>query len=63
MAVLLTGKNEEVLIKNKGARVLTRLYTNFSDTTRAANSAVSGGIWQKSKLIQAFMVVIVTCKN
>ena len=63
MVVLLTCKNEEVLIKNKGARVLTRLHINFSDTTRAANSAVSGGIWQKFVLIQAFMVVLVTCKN
>ena len=30
---------------------------------RADNSGVSGGIWQKFKLIQAFMHVLVTCKN
>ena len=32
MAVLLTCKNKEDLIKNKGASVLTRLYIIFSDT-------------------------------
>ena len=31
MVVLLTCKNEEDLIKNRGARVLTTLYINFSD--------------------------------
>ena len=32
MVVLLTCKNKEDLIKNEGARVLTRLFINFSDT-------------------------------
>ena len=31
MVVLLTCKNEEGLIKNRGARVFTTLYINFSD--------------------------------
>ena len=31
MVVLHTCKNEEDLIKNEGARVLTRLYDVFSD--------------------------------
>ena len=31
MVVLHTCKNEEDLIKNEGARVLTRLYDIFSD--------------------------------
>ena len=31
MVVLLTRKNEEDLIKNRGARVFTTLYINFSD--------------------------------
>ena len=31
--------------------------------SRAANSVVGDGIWQKFKLIQAFMVVLVTYKN
>ena len=30
---------------------------------RAANSVVDGGVWPKFKLIQALMVVLVTCKN
>ena len=34
MDVLLTCKNEKDLIKNEGARVLTRLYIDFSDTQR-----------------------------
>ena len=29
----------------------------------AAYSVVGDGIWQKFKLFQAFMVVLVTCKN
>ena len=32
LVVLLTGKNEKNPIKNKGARVLTRLYVIFYDT-------------------------------
>ena len=60
MAALLTCKNEENPIKNEGARVLTRFLFRHS---RAANSVVSDGIMPKFKLIQAFMVVLVTCKN
>ena len=30
---------------------------------RADNSRVGGGIWSKFELIQAFMHVLVTCKN
>ena len=30
--------------------------------SRAANSAVSGGIWPKLKLNQAFMHVLITCE-
>ena len=29
----------------------------------AANSVIGDGIWQKLKLIQAFIVDLVTCKN
>ena len=57
MIALLTCKNEEDPVINEGARVLTRLYISFSDTTRAANSAVSGGIRPKFKLIQALQGV------
>ena len=35
----------------------------FSRRSRAANSAVHGRIWSNFELIQAFMVVLVTCKN
>ena len=56
-------KNEEDSIKNEGARVLTRLNIVFFRRSRAANSEVSGGILPKFNLIQAFMVVLVTCKN
>ena len=53
MIVLHTCKNEEDLIKNENARVLTRLYVVF----------FSGGILPKFELVQAFIVVLVTCKN
>ena len=61
MVVLLTCKNEEDPIKNRGARVFTTLYINFSDV--ADNSGVGGGIWPKLELIQAIMHVLLTCKN
>ena len=58
-----TCKNEEDPIKNEGARVLTRLYVVFFRHSRAANAEISGGIQSKFELIQAFIVVLVTCKN
>ena len=48
--------------KNEGAGVLTSFSSIFR-RSRAANSEVSGGIPPKSELIQAFIVVLVTCKN
>ena len=63
MVVLHTCKNEEDLIKNEGARVPTRLNDVFSDGSSATNSKVSGGIPPKFKLVQAFIIVLVTCKN
>ena len=36
---------------------------SFFRRSRAANSEVSSGILPKFKLIQAFIVVLVTCKN
>ena len=47
MVVLLTCKNEEDPIKNRGARVFTTLYINFSD--------VQGQITQ--------VLVVVSCRN
>ena len=48
-------------IKNEGARVATTLF--FFRRSRAAYSIVRDGILSKFKLIQAFMVGLVTCKN
>ena len=58
-----TCKNEEDPIKNEDARVLTRLYDVFFRRSRAANSEVSGGILPKFELVQAFIVVFISCKN
>ena len=35
----------------------------FFRRSRAGNSEVSGGILSKFELIQAFIIVLVTCKN
>ena len=43
--------------------MLTRLFDVFFSRSRAANSEVSEGILPKYELIQAFIVVLVTCKN
>ena len=63
MVVLHTCKNEEDLIKNERARVLTRLYDIFYRRSRAIYSKVSGGILSKVELIEALIGVLVTCKN
>ena len=62
MVVLHTCKNEEDLIKNEDARVLTRLYVIFSDA-QGQLTPVSSGILPKFELIQTFIVVLVACKN
>ena len=56
MDVLVTCQYDEDLIKNRGARVFTTLYINFSDT-QGQITRVGGGIWLKFELIQAFMHV------
>ena len=38
-------------------------YTAFFQTPRADNFTVGGGIWLKFELIQAFMHILVSCKN
>ena len=38
-------------------------YTTIFKCARADNSGVGGGIWPKFEPIQAFMHVLVTCKN
>ena len=63
VVVLVTCKNEEEVIKNEGARVVTTLSIEFLRRSRAANSDISDGILPKFQLIQAFMVGLVICKN
>ena len=66
MIVLVTCKNVEDQIKNKGARVVTRLFINFSNAQWQLTSVVGGRILTKFRLIEAFMVALVTkctCKN
>ena len=63
MGLLVACKNEEDPIKNEGARVVTTLFIIFFWRLRAANSEVSDGILLKFKLIRAFMVGLVICKN
>ena len=63
MVVFVACKNEEDPIKNVGSRVSTTLYSNFSYVQGQITLGVGGGIWTKFELIQAFMHVLVTCKN
>ena len=63
MVVPLTCKNEDDPIKNRGARVFTTLYIFFFRCAREDNSGVGGGTRPKFELIQAFMHVLLTCKN
>ena len=60
IVVLLTCMNEDYPIKNEGVK---KLLVRFFRHSRVANSEVRGGIPPKFELIQAFMVVLVTCKN
>ena len=43
--------------------MVTTLFIDLFRRSRAANSEVSDGILLKFKLIQAFMVGLITCKN
>ena len=58
MHVLITCKFEKDRINSNGEKVVTSIFRR----SRAANSIVSGGIWPKFKVIQAFMHVLITCK-
>ena len=63
MNVLVTCKYEEDPIKNRGARVFTTLYVNFSDAQgqiTLESVVVSGRNLNSSKLS---LHVLVTCKN
>ena len=61
--VLATYKNEEDQMKNEHTRGVKKLNSYTFRHSRAANSVVGGQVWPKIKLIQAFMVALVTCKN
>ena len=65
MVVLVTCKNEEDPIKIEDARVVTTMlhYPSILRCSRAANSLIDDGILTKFKLIQAFIVVLLICKN
>ena len=52
MAVIVTCKNEEDLIKNEFVRVVTAFYIHFLGHSRGAYSIVSDGIWPKTKLLR-----------
>ena len=61
MVVLVTCKNGEDQIKNEGASVATK-YVDFSGAEGQITEVI-GEIWQKFEHIQAFMHILVTCKN
>ena len=65
MDVLVTCKYEEDPIKMKARQWSQHytLYEQFFRPARADNSSVGVGIWPKFELTQAFMHVLVTCKN
>ena len=58
MYVLIIYKDEKNKMKNKGDRVVTTLYSYISDALVQLTR-----VWQIIKLIQAVMVVLVTCKD
>ena len=62
MVDLVTGKNEEDPIKNEGARGHNIIH-HFLRCSRAANSIIGDGTLTKFKPIQAFIVVLLICKN
>ena len=61
MYVLVTYKLKIDRINSNREKVETYMY-NFR-RSRAANTVVSRQIWPKFDLIQAFMTVLITCKN
>ena len=66
IVVLAACNNEDDMIKYEGARLATRIYVHvcrFFRHPRADNTVVSGVIWQKCALTQAFMHALVTCMN
>ena len=62
MVFLLTCKNEEDPIKSVSVRVINIIHRHFR-RSGAAEFVIGDGMWPKYELIQAFMVVLFTCKN
>ena len=60
MDVLLTCKYEEDPIKNRGARVFTTLYINFSD---AQGQITLESVVVSGRNLNSSMHVLTTCKN
>ena len=56
-------KNEKDPIENEGPRVVITLFIDFSNAHGQLTLKSVNGILPKIKLIQAFMVGLVTCKN
>ena len=63
MVFLVTCKNEDPIKNEEPPRVSTALNIDFFKTARAGNSVVRSRKWLKFKLIQAFVHVLVSCKN
>ena len=61
LVVLITCSNEEHLSKTEGTRVV--IIHQVFRRSMIAHSVVGDGIWPKFEIIQAFMVVLVACKN
>ena len=56
-------KNVEYQMKNERAKFVKPLYSYILDAKWASYTVVGVRMWPNIKLFQAFMVVIVTCKN
>ena len=63
MGLLVVCKNEEDPIKNEGARVVTTLFINFSDTQGQLTPKSVMESCQNFKIIQALIVVLIVYKN
>ena len=63
MVVLVTCKNEEDPIKNKGAKVVSTLSIDFSDAQGQLTPKSVMKSCKNLKLIQAFMDGLVICNN
>ena len=63
MVVLVTCKNEEDPIKSEGARVVTRLFIDFSDAQGQLTPKSLMKSCQNSNSSKFFMIGLITCKN